>query len=260
MDIKVGFLITARLKSSRLPKKLLLKVNGEAYITWMLRRLKLAPELSEIILCTSTNPQDDELVEIAENEGVRVYRGSEEDVIQRLYDAATFYKLDYVINMTADCPLLPFELIGKLIETYKQTNADLVKCHDLPVGLFLSGLKIEAMKKVIDMKGSGHSEYWLYYFLKTNLFKVVPLDVNSNLFRPNYRLALDYPEDHQLLKRLYESLGDDAYKKHSYEIINCLDKNPEWATINYECNLKGALRTENDETSKVVFKDGTIIK
>ena len=257
--MKTGFLITARLKSSRLPKKLLLEVNGEPYIVWMLRRLKLAKELSEIVICTSTNPQDDELVRIAKQEGVNVFRGSEEDVIQRLYDAALEYDLDYIINMTADCPLLPYELIGHVIETYRQTNADLVKCHDLPVGLFLSGLKIEAMKKLINMKASGHTEYWLYYFLKTNFFNVVNLKVDDKWIRPQYRIALDYPEDHEFLSKLFQGLGPDAYSKTTSEIVQFLDNNPELGKINIDCNTKGADRTAQDDTSKVILKDGTIL-
>ena len=257
--MKTGFLITARLKSSRLPKKLLLEVNGQPYIVWMLRRLKLAKELSEIVICTSTNPQDDELAEIAEREGVKVFRGSEEDVIQRLYDAAMEYDLDYIINMTADCPLLPYELIGHLIETYEQTGADLVKCHDLPAGMFLSGLKLDAVKRLTEMKGSGHTEYWLYYFLKTDLFNVKVLDVDENLLRANYRLILDYPEDHEFLQKVYEGLGAETFKKTSEEIVAYLDAHPQLAEINATCNAKGAERTKNDKTSQVILKDGTIL-
>lgn len=258
--MRVGFLITARLKSSRLPLKLLKEVNGENYLTWMIRRLKLAPELSEIVVCTSTHEQDAPLCEIAAKEGIQCFRGSEEDVIQRLYDAAQLHNLDYVINMTADCPFLPYELIGDVIKTYQETDADLVKCHDLPVGLFLSGLKVDAMKRVIDLKASGNTEYWLYYFLKTDLFKVVNLPIDESLKRPNYRIALDYPEDHELLQALYEGLGPDAYKLKSGELIAYMDAHPHLADINKDCNAKGAVRTKEDEASKVVLKNGTVIE
>lgn len=257
--MKVGFLITARLKSSRLPLKLLKEVNGENLITWMIKRLQLCKELDEIVICTSTNSQDDPLEEIAEKNGIQCFRGSEEDVISRLYDAAIKYKLDYVINMTADCPLIPYEYIPKLIQTYKETNADMIKCHHLPVGLYLTGLKPEAMKKVIDLKASDNTEYWLYYFIKTDIFKVEILQVDEDLLNKNYRIALDYPEDYENLKLIYEGLGQDTYKKTSREIIQFLDQHPEIAEINLHCNAQGAERTQNDPTSKVILKNGTII-
>lgn len=258
--MKTGFLITARLKSERLPKKLLLEVNGEAYIRWMIRRLKLATSLEEIVLCTSTNPQDDPLETVAKEEGVACFRGSEDDVIQRLYDASLKYQLDYVVNMTADCPLLPYDLIDDLIECYNKTDADLVKCHHLPVGIYLSGLKPEAMKRLLELKASGNTEYWLYYFLKTDLFKVEQLSTPSHWNKPEYRLALDYPEDHEVFKIVYEDLGPDAYKVSTSDLIQWLDDHPEVLAINRDCGRKGLERTEQDPASKVKLKSGRVLE
>ncbi|GJM33454.1 MAG: flagellin modification protein FlmC [Saprospiraceae bacterium] len=258
--MKTGFLITARLKSSRLPKKLLLEVNGEPIIVWMIRRLKLATILDEIIICTSTNPQDDPLVEIAQKEGIKYYRGSEEDVLVRLFEAKEKFGLDYVISMTADCPLLPFDLIEDVVSTYKKTDADLIKCHHLPIGLYLSGLKTEAMKRLIEIKGSSNTEYWLNYFYKTDLFKVVQLETSPDLEREGYRLALDYPEDWQVFKYIYQQLGPEAYRISTSELINWLDGHKHIFEINRDCNQKGVKRTQEDSTSVVKLKDGTIIK
>lgn len=257
--MRTGFLITARLKSTRLPKKLTLEVVGENYITWMVRRLKLATDLDQIVICTSTNPQDDPLEEVARKEGIACFRGSEEDVASRLYEASQKYKLDYFINMTADCPFVPFDYISSLIELYKETDADLIKCYDLPEGMFLSGVKPSAMKRVIDLKDTGFMEYWLFVFLKTDLFNVIPLPVNEKLIRRNYRFVLDYPEDHDFLKALYETIGESAYLMGSEELILWLDEHQELSKINADCSAKGLKRTLEDQTSKVKLKDGTIV-
>ena len=176
--MRTGFLITARLKSTRLPKKLTLEVVGEFYITWMVRRLKLAADLDEIVICTSTNPQDDPLEDVARKEGIKCFRGSEEDVASRLYEASQKYELDYFINMTADCPFVPYDYISSLIELYKETDADLIKCYDLPEGMFLSGVKPSAMKRVIEMKDTGFMEYWLFVFLKNTINVLIPNNYN----------------------------------------------------------------------------------
>ena len=252
--MKTGFLITARLKSTRLPKKLLKEIDGETMMALMIKRLKLAEELDEIVVATSTNPEDDPLEEIAQKEGVKCFRGSEEDVIERLYEAAKLYDLDYVVNMTADCPLVPFDKIGDLIETYKRTDADLVKCHDLPAGLFLSGLKIEGMKRLLEMKASDNTEYWLYYYLKTDLFKVIPLEVEEEFKNKKYRIVLDYPDDFEMLEKLYEGLGKEAYAKSTEEIIAYLDENPELAELNYHCMERGQIRTDEDPNSEIKLK------
>ncbi len=258
--MKTGFLITARLKSTRLPKKLLLEVNGESFITWMIRRLKLSTELDEIVICTSTNPEDDPLEEIAHKEGVRCFRGSEEDVVDRLLGAIEEFELDYAINMTADCPLVPFDLIPDLLKTYSDTNADLVKCHHLPVGIYLSGLKPDALRKLVELKASNQTEYWLYYFLKTDLFEVVELPTSDKLLREGYRIALDYPEDFEMFKRLYEGLGPEAFASSTQQILEWLDEHPEVVEINRGCDEKGVQRTKEDPTSKVKLKDGRVIE
>lgn len=253
--MKIGFLITARLKSTRLPMKLLKEVHGEYLITWMIRRLKLSPILDEIVIATSTNPQDDELEIIAQREGVKCFRGSEEDVSLRLTKAAEAYGMDYFISMTADCPLLPYEMIGDVVDTFKSTNADLITCYEIAAGLFLTGVKGEAMKKVIDLKASENTEYWLYYFLKTDLFNVVKQKIDTSLIRENYRFTLDYPEDYTFLKAVYEGLGPEAYKATTKEIIEFVDQNPELAKINEGCNEKMLERSKKDPNSEVKLKE-----
>ncbi|MDA7665986.1 NTP transferase domain-containing protein [Verrucomicrobia bacterium] len=252
--MKIGFLITARLKSTRLPKKLLLNVSGSTYIQWLIKRLKLVKTLDEIVVCTSENPQDDPLVELASKEHISAFRGSEEDVILRLYQATIKYDLDYVINMTADCPFVPFDYIDDLVETFLNTNADLVKCHNFVPGFFLSGLKISAMKRLIELKGSNNTEYWLYYFLKTDLFKIIELNVNPKLSRPNYRFILDYPEDHQFLNTIFQHFGKNTYKMSSAALIKYVDQNPELVLINKKCHELALQRTNQDKHSKVIFK------
>ena len=102
--MKTAFLITARLKSTRLPKKILLEVAGKPLIVHMLDRIKNATSIDKIIICTSTNHQDDPLEEIAGQEQVSCFRGSEEDVLVRLLEAAQSHGLKYFANITADCP------------------------------------------------------------------------------------------------------------------------------------------------------------
>jgi spore coat polysaccharide biosynthesis protein SpsF len=254
--MKTGFLITARLKSSRLTKKLLLPFGNENYITQLVRRLKTSPYLQEIVICTSVDEQDDELEEVAKKQGVHCYRGDREDVISRLNEARIKYKLDYVINMTADCPLVPVELIPYMIEQFKKFNADLIHIFNMPIGLYLSGLNPTAMEQIVAKKNDGFTEYWLYYFLKTNLFNVQHLDeiYTGKLEKKNYRLALDYPEDHEFFTALHKGYGDGLFTATAKEIITFLDNNPAIANINLHCTELGKQRTEQDPSSNVSLK------
>lgn len=254
--MKTGFLITARLKSSRLAKKLLLPFGNENYITQLVRRLKTSPHLQEIVICTSVDAEDDPLEEVAKKEGIHCYRGDREDVISRLNEARIKYGLDYVINMTADCPLVPVELIPFMIEQFNKTNADLIHLFDMPPGLYLSGLNPVAMEQIVAKKNDGLTEYWLYYFLKTDLFNVQHLgeSYTGKIEKKNYRVALDYPEDHEFFTALHKGYGDALFTATAKEIMSFLDNNPAIANINLHCTVLGKQRTEQDPSSKISLK------
>jgi len=236
--MKTGFLITARLKSTRLEKKIMLKVEGKEILRWMIDRIKLSKNISKIILCTSTSAQDDPLEQIAEEENIDYYRGSEEDVIERLYMASAKFNLDYCLNLTADCPLVSLECIDDIINEYKKSNADFIQAPSLPHGFFSWGLKPSALKKVCEIKNDKNTEVWGKYFTETGLFKVVNLPENKKLTRESYRLTIDYPEDFNLFQKIFSFYGKNTYKISMYDLIAFLDNNPEIANINKHCKMK----------------------
>lgn len=249
--MKIGYLITARMKSTRLPLKLTKELEGRQVIRWMIDRLKLCQVLDEIIICTSTNPQDDILETIAIEEGIGIFRGDEEDVINRLYEASVKFNLEYALNITADCPLVSIEYIGKIIEAYKKTNADLVRTLDLPHGFFSYGLKVEALKKVCEIKKSKETEVWGRYFTDTNIFNVFDVDIPQQLKRPDYRLTLDYPEDYEFLKKVFGHFGEKTYSCNIIEIISFLNEHPKIVDINKDCKNKFKQRWDKQNKLEV---------
>lgn len=233
--MKIGFLITARMKSTRLPKKLTLKINNREVIAWMIDRLKQCRVLNEIIIATSTNPQDNVLCKIAKREGVKYYKGSEDDVLERLYQAAKTYELDYIINVTGDCPLVAFDFIEKVVELYKKSDADLINTIGLPHGFYFWGIKISAIEKVLEIKNDTDTEVWGRYFTDTGLFKVIDMEIPEEFQRKNFRLTLDYPDDYEFFKALFYELGQDTYRESTREIIEFLDNHPEIVKMNEHC-------------------------
>lgn len=238
------------MKSSRLKKKATLKILDRELIAWMLDRAKLSNAVSNIIVATSTNPQDDILEEIAIRESVDFYRGSEEDVIERLYEAAKKFELDFFINITADCPLFGFDYFEEVISYFKKTKADLITSTDLPHGFFIYGLKTNALKQVIKNKKTNETEVWGSLF-NGDKFDVKELPVDKNLIRENFRLTVDYPEDFTFFEKVFEGLGEDTFKKTTLEIITFLDAHPEIVAINQECrDMYKKKWTEQQEKTK----------
>ncbi len=229
------FLITARLKSTRLPRKVLADIAGTPAIVHVLDRLKQAKALSEIVVCTSINRQDDPLQEIARQEGVGCFRGSEEDVLDRLLQAAAQFKADYALNVTADCPLVDAEYVDRTVEAYRRTNADLITAYSLPHGAYCWGIKVEALKKVCELKAEMETEVWGDYFTKSGLFKIHEMEVEPAVRRPDLRMTLDYPEDLEFLRRLFKALFVPGTYLRLHKMISWLDAHPEVVEINRHC-------------------------
>ena len=237
--MKVGYLVTARLKSTRLPRKLLLEIKGKSVISHMLDRLKLAKNVDEIIICTSTEDQDRPLGELAKENNVKCFFGNPDDVLTRLLGAADEFDLDYILNITADCPFVDPIYADKVVEKYLENDADLIRQFDLPHGVFSYGIKVEALRKVVELKDSSDTEVWGRYFTDTGLFNVVDLDVNDKHHnRPGLRMTLDYPEDLEFFKAVFDVLYVENEVFSLTSILNLLDAHPEIIELNKSCGLK----------------------
>ncbi len=234
--MKVGYLIIGRLKSTRLPKKVLLNVADRPYLEHMIDHIRLSKRTNVIVLCTSTSPEDDPLEECAKKNGIACFRGDPDDVLKRLSDAASAHGLDYILTITADCPLVDPAYADKVVEAYEKTNADLIMALDLPHGAFTHGIKPSALKKVLEIKDSSDTEVWARYFWDTGLFEThhMPI-VNLKHKRPDIRMTLDYPEDHEFFKAVFAGLYQKGKVFSLNEIIDFLAVHPEVMKLNAHC-------------------------
>ena len=134
--MNIGFLITARLKSTRLPKKVLLPLNGYTVIERVIKRAKQVVEPDKVVLCTSTDHEDFPLVETAIKNKIYYFNGHPDDVLQRLMDAAKLFGFDFFMGITADNPLFSIEY-AKQIKGIMQNDSsfDYLFTSNLPIGL-----------------------------------------------------------------------------------------------------------------------------
>ncbi|MBI2658428.1 NTP transferase domain-containing protein [Candidatus Woesearchaeota archaeon] len=229
--MKAAITITVRMKSERLPLKVLRYIKGRPMIEHQIDRLKLSKNADGIILCTSTNPQDDVLIDVAEKEGIKWFRGSEDDVLDRLFNAAKKYKASHIVSVTADNPLVDPAYIDRIITSFRESDADFITCKNLPLGAFSYGIKIDALKKIIETKKEKDTEIWGNLFERESSLKKIDLEVEEELRHPEIRLTVDFSEDLELVRRIFDSLGDkNIFPLKS--IIKLLLENPKLMEIN----------------------------
>lgn len=140
-------IVQARMASSRLPGKVMREVMGKPLIAHMLERLKFSQKIEKIVVATSTDPSNDALCVFLQSQGVEVYRGSEEDVLDRFYQAAKLFGASTVVRLTADCPLIDYKIVDQVIEKYETGVFDhVVTAGDNPG--YPDGLDVEAFSFV----------------------------------------------------------------------------------------------------------------
>ena len=237
--MKTAILITARLKSTRLAKKVTLPILGKPMISHMIDRLKLAERPEEIILCTSWVEQDDPLEQIAEQEGIQCFRDEPDDVLLRITHAAAHFGVDTVISCTADNPFVDPVFIDRLAGLHIENHNDYTSIKGLPLGIASYAVSFPAMVKACELKDKEDTENWGGYFTETGVFQTGTLEVaESWLRRPDIRLTVDTPEDFALVTKIFA----DLYRKESLfslsEIVNHLNAHPELLQLNASVQQK----------------------
>lgn len=254
--MKTAIFIPVRIKSARLPGKPLLKIEGKTVIEHLIGRVKTAklPEL--IVLCTTTNSDDEKLVEIAERNNIECFRGNEKDILKRYLDAAMKYKIDFIVNVDGDDILCDPIYIDKIIESYTKTQADFIRCEGLPFGVASCGINVKALKKVCEIKDENNTETgWSAYFTDTKMFNIEVIQAENELKHPEIRGSLDYPEDYEFFKEIFDRLYKPGKLFTLKEVLELLKNNPQIVNINK--NLQKAYWERFKRKSvKIRFKKG----
>lgn len=232
--MKIGFLITARLKSTRLPLKIIKDLHGKTVIERIIDRIKELKEISEIVICTSTNPQDKPLADIAIKNNIYYFNGDEDDVLTRLLDAAKFFDLNYFLGITADNPLITIEYSNLIVNEIKTNQYDFINLEGLPIGAATYGMKVKALETVCKIKTIVDTEIWGYLINKSEIFDIKTIKIEGKLNRPKLRFTLDYEEDYTFIKNIYSNVPFDKVLNLN-DVIDYLDKNPELIKINQDC-------------------------
>jgi spore coat polysaccharide biosynthesis protein SpsF len=234
MDFKHAIFITVRTSSTRLPQKCLLPFGEVRTIEFLIRRLKRSKLADGIILCTTQNPEDDILCEIADREGIAHFRGSERDKLVRWQGAADKFGVEFFVTADGDDLFCEAELIDLGFAQHLRTGADFIEQEGLICGCFTYGIKAAALRKVCEIKDSQDTEMMWVYFKDTGLFRCELLGDAPNVFqRPEIRMTLDYPDDLMFFKTCAEHFWAEGRSDFDLrDVMGFLDANPEVIAIN----------------------------
>lgn len=253
---RIGAVVICRMKSTRLPKKALLKVGSLATVELCIKNTLEFEGLDEVILATSVNPDDQVLKDYTYRDDVRFFAGSEDDVIDRLIRIGKEYNLDVIVRITGDSPFRSKELFKLLLESHFITGADYTAAEGAPIGTNIELINLNALERVFELfNGTPYSEYLSYYFKNNpNYFKLNIVEVPLQ-FKNDFRLTLDYPEDYDLFLKIEEKFGFSQEPFNTFELFDFLKNNPTISSINKNCNVA---YTEDSELLKLIIDKTTL--
>lgn len=226
------------MKSERLPGKALMPICGKPVCFHLLDRVCASKHIKNkksVVVCTTRDKSDDILVEAVEAYGCSVFRGDQDDIIERFYQAMTKFDLDFVIQADGDDPLSATEYMDVTMETLlANSNLDIVTIDGLPLGCATKSFSKLAMKKVFQSYLTKQNDTgFIYFFTKTGVCNhlVITCD-NPNHQNFHARLTLDYPEDFDLFETIFVSLSADKNLIKHEEVISFLKDRDDLLNIN----------------------------
>jgi len=226
--------VQARMSSSRLQGKVMKKILGKPIIGYLFDRLKASKRITKIILATSTNQENDELVFYVQGLGFDVWRGSEEDVLGRFFFAAKEYAADTVVRITGDCPLIDTRICDQLIDEFTKRQVDYAfLAPTFAEGLDCEVLKVTALEKCHQHARLDSEREHVTPYIKNHKdqFKLFRLDNRED--HSGYRIAVDEPEDFAMLEILFNDYYQKIHPQGTFnEIKTYLDKHPELIKMN----------------------------
>lgn len=235
--MKVVSTIEARMRSSRLPGKVLLPAVGKPMLELLIERLRQARRIDAIVVATTENPADDALEELARRLGVGCFRGSEEDVLDRVLRAAQSVQADAIVEITGDCPLIDPEVVDQLVSVYGTKRYDYVANflkRTYPAGLdnqvFGTALLAEVARLTQDPADREHVS--LYIYEHPERYKLYNVESGLPEKYWDLRLTLDTPEDYQLIATIYEELYPKNPAFRLGDVLCLFDRRPELASLN----------------------------
>ena len=229
---KVVAIIQARMGSTRLPGKIMKNLCGKTVLAHDIERVRQSKYIDEIVIATTKSKEDDIILKEVSKNGAKVYRGSENDVLSRYYEAAKESEAGVIVRITSDCPLIDPFIVDEVIKVYLSNKYDLVtnagvclENRTYPRGLDVEVFSFDILKKAFqeakEMYQREHVTPFIYENSKNIYYYKNDIDFSK------YRWTLDTEEDYKLIEIIYKKLYKRKHNFYFNDILKLFDNMPE---------------------------------
>ena len=230
--MRVVAIIQARMGSTRLPGKVMKDIGGEtmlARVVWRARRAKL---LDEVVVATTNKAVDAPIVSECTKLGVPVFRGDEQDVLDRYYRSAQANRAEAIVRITSDCPLIDPEIIDDVVRAFLKTKPDYASNTFFPRGLDVEVITMASLERAWHESNKSYHRVHVtpYIYQNRDLFRL--LSVKAEEDYSSYRWTVDTREDLNFVRSVYGRFDNqDTFGWH--DVLKVLDREPELVELNH---------------------------
>ncbi len=241
--MKTVIISQARTGSTRLPGKVIKDVLGKPLLAFHIERLQKVRNVDEIVIATTTKPEDDVIIALAKKLEVSYYRGSEDDVLSRYYEAAREQKADVVVRVTSDCPLIDpittSQVIDKFVmapQTYDYVSNTLKRTY--PRGLDTEAFSMGVLEDIYRKAHEPADREHVTRYILTRPDEYRLGSVENEIDLSHYRWTVDEEDDFKLIKLILEKLYPQNPSFTFHDCLELVKRHPEWMKINDHVNQK----------------------
>lgn len=240
---KIVATIEARMSASRLPGKVLMPLAGKPALERLVERMKRSRYIDEIVVATTVNPADKSIAELADGLGIKFYRGSENDVLGRVLEAAKSAGGDIIVEITGDCPLTDWRLIDRGIEEFFSGDYDYAANtieRSYPDGFDVEVFPVSVLERVGGITNNPidrvHVSYYIYNH--PEIFRLLDWKPEKECYWPDLRVTLDERSDYELLNEIFKKLLPANEDFSVRDVVDLLRNNPQMLEINKNVKTK----------------------
>jgi len=251
--VKATAIIQARMASTRLPGKVMADLAGRPVVERVVERARLAPSVEIVLVATSDQPSDDLLAAHCDAQGIPCYRGSQDDVLDRYYQAARHVGAEAIVRLTADCPLLDPEVLEKVLAALRSGSFDYVSNTLEPT--YPDGLDAEAFGRGALERAwheavlrSEREHVTAYIWKHPDRFRLGSVRHHEDL--SGHRWTVDEPQDLEFVRRVYTYLGGKRFGMA--DVLSILREHPDVLEVNRGFTRNEGYQKSLREDSRVV--------
>ena len=244
---KIAAIIQARMTSTRLPCKVLMDIEGKPMLWHVVNRLKFSEKLDDIILAIPDTKESNVLEQFSKENKLKYFKGSEDDVLSRYYEAAKKFKCDVVVRITSDCPLIDPQVVDLVIEKHLNSGADYtsnVFKRTFPRGLDTEVFNFRTLKKIHKESKEPYQREGVneYIYENQGMFRLASVECDKDF--SYMRWTVDEIKDLEFVREIYKRL----YKKEKVflmdDIVVLLKQYPKLMNINKDVKQKAIWQTQ----------------